>query len=60
MLNATRRVDFIEVAVCTDPVFYVVGLARLDRERAFGNLSVEIVRRDAALKTLCILENRYL
>jgi len=26
-------IDFIEVAVCTDAIFYVVGLARLNAER---------------------------
>jgi hypothetical protein len=32
-LDAMSGVDFIEVAVCTNPVFYVVGLAGLNRER---------------------------
>ena len=36
-LDPMCRVDFIEVAVCADAIFYLVGLTGLMSKRAIGD-----------------------
>jgi hypothetical protein len=55
-------IDFIEAAVCTNPIFYVVGLARLnservvrDREAFFFSVIVSVWTRGREVGTRVIL-----